>query len=141
MVSQLSVRDIIQMYEYRKLLECFTSSQVAQSASRDQVAELKEIVAPEHRDNSTLPEIQKANGRFYVRLAEIEGSKRLLGEISLTLSYFRRMDTLCTQTVPGWIGHDEIIEAISSHRHDDARKVMALHIDSTSDKMIKLFSS
>jgi len=117
------------------------SSQVSPSATRDQVAESKEIVAPKHPDGSTLPEIQKANGRFHLRLAEIAGNKRVLGRISLTLRYFRRLDTLCTQTVPGWIGHNEIIEAISSHRHDDARKAMARHIDSTSHKMLKLFSS
>jgi DNA-binding GntR family transcriptional regulator len=141
MVTPISVRDIIEMYEYRRLLECFTAEQVAQSATREQVDELKEIVSSEHRDGSTLAEILKANERFHLRLAELAGNKLVFGEISLTLSYFRRLDTLCTQTVPGWIGHDEIIGAIASHRHEEARKAMALHIASTSDKMIKLFSS
>src|SRR6516162_10898184 len=37
MVTPISVRDIIELYEYRKLLECFTAERVAESASREQV--------------------------------------------------------------------------------------------------------
>ena len=39
MVTPISVRDIVDMYEYRKVLECFAAEKVAQSATPDQIAE------------------------------------------------------------------------------------------------------
>jgi DNA-binding GntR family transcriptional regulator len=62
-------------------------------------------------------------------------------QLSLILGYVSRLDTLCTQTVPGWIGHAEIIRAIKAHQPAEARQAMVVHIDMSRDKMIKLFSS
>jgi DNA-binding GntR family transcriptional regulator len=62
-------------------------------------------------------------------------------ELKLALGYVRRLDTLCTQTVPGWIPHTDILAALESHRPQEAQQAMALHIDSSRDKMIKLFGS
>ena len=65
----------------------------------------------------------------------------VIDQLRLTLGYVRRLDTLCTQTVPGWIGHREIIRAIETHKYGEARKAMATHIELSLDKMIRLFSS
>src|SRR5215471_5262229 len=54
MVTPISVRDIVELYEYRKLLECFTAERVAESASREQVETLKALVAPEADPNAEL---------------------------------------------------------------------------------------
>jgi len=51
-----------------------------------------------------------------------------------------RLDTLCTQTVPGWIGHADILQALSMHQPAEARRAMSEHIDNSRDKMINLFS-
>lgn len=45
MVTPISVRDIIDMYEYRKVLECFSAEKVAQTAAEGQIEELRAIVA------------------------------------------------------------------------------------------------
>src|SRR6266568_2271896 len=47
LVTPISVRDIVELYEYRKLLECFAVERVAQSASREQIAALRTILRPE----------------------------------------------------------------------------------------------
>ena len=47
MVTPISVRDIVDLYEYRKLLECHSAEKLAQTASHDQIRELAAIVAPE----------------------------------------------------------------------------------------------
>ncbi|MFN7996261.1 MAG: GntR family transcriptional regulator [Bryobacteraceae bacterium] len=141
MVATLSVRDIVEMYEYRKLLECFAAERVAEFASRAQIEELREIVAPETETGAELPAILKANGRFHIRLAEFAGNQRVSSQLALTLAYVSRLDTLCTQTVPGWIGHSSILRAIETHQPAEARQAMAAHIDLSRDKMVKLFSS
>jgi len=141
MVTPISVRDIVEMYEYRRLLECFTAERVAESASRDQLEELRILLAPETDPHAELPAILKANQKFHVRLAEMAGNQRVVGQLALTLGYVSRLDTLCTQTVPGWIGHSTILRAIEARQPAESRQAMSIHIDLSRDKMVKLFSS
>lgn len=139
LVTPVSVRDIVEMYEYRKILEGFTTEKVAQSASREQIDELKQIVSPETDPEAELPAILRANEAFHLRLAQFAGNQRVTDQLGLTLSYVSRLDTLCTQTVPGWIGHAGIIRSIEAHQPAEARHAMEIHIDLSRDKMVKLF--
>jgi len=141
LVRPISVRDIVELYEFRKLLECFSAEKVAQAATPECVAQLKSIVAGENNGRPDLGKILLANEAFHLRLAEIAGNQRVFDQLRLALGYVRRLDTLCTQTVPGWIGHREIIRAIEQHRPGEARKAMAAHVELSLEKMIHLFSS
>jgi len=141
LVTPISVRDIVELYEYRKLLECFAAEKVAQSASREQIAALKAILRPESEAKANLGRILAANQDFHQRLAEFASNQRVIHHLSLCLGYVRRLDTLCTQTVPGWIGHGDIIDALEARKPTRARQAMAVHIDLSRDKMIKLFSA
>ncbi len=139
MVTPISVRDIIDMYEYRKLLECFAAEKVAATATPEQIEELRSIVAPEIAPHANLNDILRANTQFHRRLSELAGNERVTSQLQLTLGYVSRLDTLCTQTVPGWIGHADILRAIETHQAADARTAMEAHIDSSRNKMISLF--
>jgi DNA-binding GntR family transcriptional regulator len=141
LVAPISVRDIVELYEFRRLLECFSAEKVARSASREQLEELRDLVRIENDPAAKLEEILPSNQAFHLRLAEIAGNQRVVDELKLALGYVRRLDTLCTQTVPGWIPHTDILAALESHRPQEAQQAMALHIDSSRDKMIKLFGS
>jgi DNA-binding GntR family transcriptional regulator len=139
MVTPISVRDIIDMYEYRKVLECFAAEKVAATATPAQIEELRSIVSPETTPRADLAEILRANTQFHRRLSELAGNERVTSQLQLTLGYVSRLDTLCTQTVPGWIGHANILKAIEKHQAAEARNAMEVHIDSSRDKMINLF--
>jgi DNA-binding GntR family transcriptional regulator len=139
LVTPISVRNIIDMYDYRRLLECFAAETVARSATPKQIAELNSIVAPENNPSAELAEILRANGEFHRRLSELAGNQRVTTQLSLTLAYVARLDTLCTQTVPGWIGHADILRAIERHDPGEAHRAMQEHIDNSRDKMINLF--
>ena len=140
MVAPISVPDIVDMYEYRKLLECFSARRVAENATPLQIEELRTILQPERDPASGLPEILRANAEFHRRLSEMAGNQRVIEHLNLTLDYVTRLDTLCTQTVPGWIGHDDIFHAIEIHDTARAQEAMRVHIDDSRDKMVKLFS-
>ena len=140
MVTPISVRDIIDMYDYRKLLECFAAEKVAETATPEQIEELYSIVVPETAADAALPDILRANTEFHRRLSELADNQRVASQLNLTLAYVSRLDTLCTQTVPGWIGHANILQALEMHRSSEARRAMEEHIDSPRDKMINLFS-
>ncbi len=141
LVTPISVRDIVDMYQYRKLLECFAAEKAAQAANSEQISELRSLVAPENNPAGALAEILHANEAFHRRLSELAGNQRVVSQLSLTLAYVTRLDTLCTQTVPGWIGHAEILRAIEMHQPGEARHAMEVHIDDSRDKMIKLFGA
>jgi GntR family transcriptional regulator, rspAB operon transcriptional repressor len=141
MVTPISVRDIVDLYEYRKLLECYSAERLAQTASHEQLKELMEIVAPEKDPAAGLEQILVANQVFHRRLGELAGNQRVIGQLNLTLGYVTRLDTLCTQTVPGWIGHAEILRAIERREPAEARQAMQVHVDASRDKMVKLFSA
>ena len=141
MVTPISVRDIVELYEYRRVLECFAAERVAESATREQIAELRMLVAPEIAPKPELAAILQANRKFHLRLAEMAGNQRVVAQLALTLGYVSRLDTLCTQTVPGWIGHAAILRAIEAHQSAKSRQAMSAHIDLSRDKMVKLFSS
>ena len=141
MVTPISVRDIVDLYDYRKLLECYATEKLAQTASHEQLKELATIVAPERDTAASLDQILAANQVFHRRLSEMAGNQRVLGNLDLTLGYVARLDTLCTQTVPGWIGHADILRAIEKHEPAEARLAMQVHVDASRDKMIKLFSA
>lgn len=141
LVTPISVRDIIDMYQYRKVLESFTAEKAAQTASAEQIAGLRDLVAPENDATAELGEILRANQSFHRRLGELAGNHRVMNQINLTLAYVTRLDTLCTQTVPGWIGHSDILRSIEAHQPGKARRAMEIHIDESRDKMIKLFSA
>lgn len=141
LVAPISVRDIVELYEFRRILECFSAEKVALSARRDEIDELRSLVRVESEPNAGLQEILASNQAFHLRLAELAGNQRVVDELRLSLGYVQRLDTLCTQTVPGWIPHTDILLAIESHRPIDAHQAMAIHIDTSRDKMIKLFGS
>lgn len=141
LVTPISVRDIVEMYEYRKILESFTAEKVARAASLDQIKELNRIVSPERDLNAELPDILRANEAFHLGLSRFAGNQRVTDQLALILGYVSRLDTLCTQTVPGWIGHGDIMRAIESRQPGEARMAMFLHIDLSRDKIIKLFST
>ena len=141
LVTPISVRDIVDMYQYRKVLECFTVEKVAQTASSEQFSELRCLVAPENNPAAELIDILRANQSFHRRLAELAGNQRVLSQVSLTLAFVARLDTLCTQTVPGWIGHADILRGIEARQPAEARRAMEVHLDDSRDKMIKLFGA
>jgi len=141
LVTPISVRDIVDMYQYRKVLECFTAEKAAQTATSEQIAELRALVAPENHPAAELAAILRANEAFHRRLSELAANERVITQINLTLAYVTRLDTLCTQTVPGWIGHSDILRAIAAHEPAEARRAMEAHIEDSRDKMIKLFAS
>ncbi len=141
LVAPISIREIVELYEYRKVLECFAAERVAQSASPEVIKELEGIVAIETTDGAPFTEILAANGAFHLRLAELSMNARIASQVSLVLCYVKRLDTICTQSVPGWIGHQEIISALRAHQPEVAREAMASHIDLSRDKMLRLFGA
>src|SRR5579872_731922 len=57
LVKPISVRDIVELYEFRRVLECFSAEKVAQSATPECIVELKNMVAVETNGRADLHKI------------------------------------------------------------------------------------
>lgn len=141
LVAPISIREIVELYEFRRILECFAAEKVAQSASHEQIEELASIVKLEGDPGAKLLDILTANTTFHLRLAEFSANQRVVNQLALVLCYVRRLDTICTQKVPGWIGHEEILSTLRAHQAEAANQAMGRHIDLSRDKMLRLFGA
>jgi DNA-binding GntR family transcriptional regulator len=138
-IPAISIRDIVEIYEYRKLLECFNAEKAAQTASRQQLADLGDIVKVETKRNAKVTDIMAANDVFHLTIAEIAGNHHVLVRLKRTLEYVHRLAILSAQKDSGWIPHDELLTALQTRKGIQARKAMADHIDNSRDRMLKLF--
>jgi DNA-binding GntR family transcriptional regulator len=141
MVPPISIRQIVEIYEYRKLLECFTAERAAQTANADEIARLGKIIETEKRAKATVAEVVGANAAFHIGLAEIARNQRVIDEVKSTLEYVHRLDVLSTQRDTVWIPHGEILNALEARKPALANKAMAAHVDNSRDRMLRLFGS
>jgi DNA-binding GntR family transcriptional regulator len=138
-IPPISIRDIVEIYEYRKLLECFNAEKAAQTASRKQLADLRDIVEVENKRTAKVSDIMAANDVFHLAIAEIAGNRYILVRLKVALEYVHRLAILSTQQNAGWIPHCEILTALETRKAIQAKKAMAAHIDNSRDRMLKLF--
>jgi DNA-binding GntR family transcriptional regulator len=141
MVTPVTVRDLLQLYEYRKLLECFAAEKAAQVAGPDQLDRLARVTEVEQRSEVDINEIVAMNEEFHLGIAEAAGNQRVYDQLKLTLEYVHRLDTLSAQKSDTWIPHGEIVNALQARKPYEARQAMATHIDYSRDRMLNLFAS
>jgi DNA-binding GntR family transcriptional regulator len=139
MVPTISLREIVELYEFRKVLECFAVGKVAETATDQKVAHLAALIKVEREPNPEPPELVEANEVFHLALAAAAANQRIVDQLKLLLEHVHRFDILGSQRDPGWIPHHDILEALKAHDPDEARRRMAEHIDSSRDRMLKLF--
>ena len=83
MLPPISIREIVEVYEYRKLLECFNAERAAASATSDEIRALCEIIAIEDQAGVDMPAFLRANQDFHLRLGEIARNQRVLDQLNL----------------------------------------------------------
>jgi len=139
LVAPISVRGIVELYEYRKLLECFTVAKAAEAATDEQIEAIAASIEIEGRPRPDPNELVQANERFHLAVAASARNQRVLDQLRFTLEHVRRLDILSAQKDPGWVPHAEVVKALEERNPVQARKAMAVHIDSSRDRMLKLF--
>jgi GntR family transcriptional regulator, rspAB operon transcriptional repressor len=139
LVTPISVRDIVDLYQFRKLLECFTVERVARSASPDQLARLRAMLALEKDPGADTTAMVLANEAFHLRLAALAGNERVQHQLGLTLAFARRLDTLYLRVDRTWIAHEDLLAALEQQDGAAARTAMAAHLDHAQDCLVKLF--
>jgi DNA-binding GntR family transcriptional regulator len=139
-VTPVSIQDLLQLYEYRKILECFSARRAAEIALPEQIDELDAIIAPEREPGADIHHVIGLSDAFHLAVARIGGNQRVLDQLALTLEYQHRLDCLSTKRDRQWVPHGEILAALRCRRGTDAAEAMASHIDHSRDRMLRLFA-
>ncbi|MBL8236515.1 MAG: GntR family transcriptional regulator [Bryobacterales bacterium] len=137
----ISVRDIIEVYEYRKILECFNAERTVARATAEEVRELREMVVLEDGPALEMDAFLRGNQGFHMRLGEIAGNQRVIEQLQWTLQYVHRLDVLSTQRDTRPVPHREIVRAIEARNVQEAGRAMADHINVSRDQMLRLFGT
>ena len=141
LVTPVSLRDLLELYEYRKLLECYAAEKAAQVATTEQLTKLEQIIEVERDKGADVNKILPASDVFHLGIAEIAGNRRVFDQLELTLEYVHRLDKLSTQRDRTWIPHGEILTTLQARKPHDARQAMAAHIEYARERMLRLFAT
>jgi DNA-binding GntR family transcriptional regulator len=139
-VTPVSIKELLETYEFRRVLECFAVEKAAQIATSAQLASLRDIVAVETDRHAGVEAVIEASDTFHLAIAEIAGNRQVIARLKLTLEYVHRLDRLSAQKDRSWIPHGEILAALEARRPNEARQAMAVHIDYARDRMLRLFA-
>jgi DNA-binding GntR family transcriptional regulator len=138
-IPEVSVREIAELYEYRKVLECFTSGRVAEIASDEQIVALAATIAVENSANATSEKLVGANEVFHLTLAKLAGNQRIFNQLKSAIEHVHRLDILGARRHSEWMPHQEILAALRARDAEQARRAMAAHVDSARNQMLRLF--
>lgn len=141
LIPPISIREIVETYEYRKLLEGFAAERTAHSAAPEEIENLAAIIAIETQPDPDPGQFLTANEAFHMGLARLARNQRVLDQLKLVLEYVHRLDLLSTQRDHQLVPHGEIVRALRESKPDEARAAMAAHIDVSRDRMLRLFGS
>lgn len=136
-VQPITLRDINELYTYRRLFERFAGERAAASATAAHIAALRRIVDLEQRPNASMTELAALNEQFHLAIAERTENERIIGQMRLVMAYLRRMDSIVF--VVDKVSHSEILEAISTHDGERASSLLSEHIEYSLNEMLHLF--
>jgi DNA-binding GntR family transcriptional regulator len=141
LVTPIFIQDVIEVYQYRKLLECFTAERTAQVIRPKEITSLKELLSVEGKANAKITEVIQVNNVFHLSLGRLARNQRVFDQLQLTLEYVHRLDIPSTQRDAEWVAHRPILAAIEAHDPKAANAAMAQHIDDSRDRMLNIFFS
>lgn len=139
MVTPISVAEIVDLYQYRILLEVFAVEKAAQSIDVERIEELESQLVAERSSKPDVATMILANESFHLKLAQWAGNERVLEQLRLTLRFARRLDTLYLQVDRSWIPHEDILSALLRHSSVDAGRAMSAHLEHSQECLIKMF--
>lgn len=143
MVIDLGLRDIIELYDLRRQLECLAIELLGDNINKKLIEKLGEICDKDEdclrEDNLNLH--VKYNNEFHELLIKSAQNKRLVkfyNEISGQLSILAGK----TAKIPGWAKkslteHIEIVKALDKKNTELAKKIIFNHIQGTKEDILK----
>jgi DNA-binding GntR family transcriptional regulator len=138
-VRPITLKDLSEMYTYRRVFEQFTAEQAAVAGSTEQFDGLARILEMERRSEKQPAEMVTANELFHLTLAEMTGNERIVMQMRLVMAHVRRLETISPLHLAEQIRHEEILEAIIARDARLAHSLMGEHVSYALSVMIRSF--
>jgi DNA-binding GntR family transcriptional regulator len=147
-VSQLTLQELNDVYEYRTAVECAAAELAARKATDSELLQrLTELADTSYRTDSieSYVEFIEADTLFHVGIARLSRNQMLVRAVSEARCQMERImyaaiDIHYYGEVPTR-EHREIMKAISERNPGAARKLMYDHIIQSKDKVLRLTTS
>ncbi|MCL2319803.1 MAG: GntR family transcriptional regulator [Treponema sp.] len=142
-VSQVTIKDIIDIYAMRIIVESFAVRLAALVLEPDQIQPFKDLWLPEHAPLS--PDEQNESDReFHYLIAQSTGNKYLLQTFTTLFNQASRIRMMSLLRMEKRLEetkgeHLHIIEALLKRDEDEAEKYMKIHLTSARETALRLF--
>jgi GntR family transcriptional regulator, rspAB operon transcriptional repressor len=144
MVAPITIKDILNVYQLRLVVEPVCAEYAAQNLSEEEVDELERLLEPEREHPESEPHLAliELNKAFHLFLAQSTNNDRIVSLIDSLLLAAARMDYAFMDLYPAaWTGHAEIMAALKGHSSADARQAMYRHVQLSQQRMSRIFST
>jgi GntR family transcriptional regulator, rspAB operon transcriptional repressor len=144
MVAPITVKDVLNVYQLRLVVEPVCAEHAARNLSGEEVDKLDRLLEPErkHPENEPHLALIELNKAFHLLLAQTTNNDRIVYLIDSLLLAAARMDYAFMDLYPAsWTGHAEIMVALRAHSAADARQAMYHHIQLSQQRMSRIFST
>jgi DNA-binding GntR family transcriptional regulator len=138
-VRPITLKDISELYTYRRLFERYAGERAAATATCAQIADLETILEQEEQPDVTIKEMAALNERFHMALVERTDNDRMIGQMRLVLAYLRRLNSLVP--VIDEISHRQIVEAVKARDGARASFLIDAHVEHALETMLRSFCS
>jgi DNA-binding GntR family transcriptional regulator len=125
-VRPITLKDISDLYIYRRLFEIYASERAATKANPEQVSQLEQIIAMEESVHET-PDRLLLNEQFHMAIALHTENQRMIGQMRQIMAYLRRLGLITM--IPDEVTHRQILDAIKAGDGTLAKNRMAEHMD------------
>lgn len=127
-VTSPTYKDILDILEFRLLIEHWTVSQAAKCITQEEVEELRSMnFACDPDDKESFSRSLAANKTFHLRIAEIAGNRQIVSTLSQLLDGITRvlhMGLVSAATAGDFIdNHTELIKALEDRDSDKASQI------------------
>jgi len=139
LVPPISARDIVEIYEYRALLEGFAAERAARLAGREEIEALENLAARERDPKKSLRDLLALNEEFHLAVAKIARNRRIADQLGEILEYVRRLDLLSIERDHAAVTHEEVVAALVARAPARAKRAMVVHVECSRDRMLKIF--
>jgi DNA-binding GntR family transcriptional regulator len=125
-VRPITLKDISEIYGYRRLFEIYASERAATKTTPEQIAQMEQIITIEESELETADRLL-CNEQFHMAIALHADNQRMIDQMRQIMAYLRRLGLITM--IPDEVTHRQILDAIKAGDGTLARNLMAEHMD------------
>ena len=133
-VAEISIDDLIEIYEIREALDGMSARLAAQRASEEQLDALEEthVAMHERLEEFDAYGWTRLNIEFHTQLFDASGNRRMAAYRPIIYLSLQRLYTAVTwqrqSPLASWAEHRELLDALHEHDSDRSEQIARAHI-------------